>query len=102
LTVPGIWLFVQHRSPVSDRRQRGDDCRRSTRAEDLVPSARCTYTDNETRRLRRHQKWSLQQIARARPPDLILDQRGADMADLPGGARGILCRDYKGKEPTGW
>jgi hypothetical protein len=30
--------------------------------------------------------------------DLILDQRGADMADLPGGATGLLCRDYKGKE----
>jgi len=30
--------------------------------------------------------------------DLILDQRGADMADLPGGARGLLVRDYKGKE----
>jgi hypothetical protein len=31
-------------------------------------------------------------------PDLILDQRGADMADLPGGASGLLVRDYKGKE----
>src|ERR1019366_4475790 len=30
--------------------------------------------------------------------DLILDQRGADMADLPGGASGLLCRDYMGKE----
>jgi hypothetical protein len=30
--------------------------------------------------------------------DLILDQRGADMADLPGGASGLLCPDYKGKE----
>jgi hypothetical protein len=30
--------------------------------------------------------------------DLILDQRGADMAGLPGGARGMLVRDYKGKE----
>jgi hypothetical protein len=30
--------------------------------------------------------------------DLILNQRGADMADLPGGASGILRRDYKGKE----
>src|ERR1019366_6426190 len=27
-----------------------------------------------------------------------LDQRGADMADVPGGASGILRRDYKGKE----
>ena len=32
--------------------------------------------------------------------DLILDQRGADMADLPGGASGILARDSKGKEAT--
>jgi hypothetical protein len=30
--------------------------------------------------------------------DLILDQRGADMADLPGGASGMLVRDYKRKE----
>jgi hypothetical protein len=29
--------------------------------------------------------------------DLVLDQRGADMTDLPGGASGLLCRDYKGK-----
>ena len=29
---------------------------------------------------------------------LILDQRGGDMADLPGGASGLLCRDYKGKK----
>jgi hypothetical protein len=27
--------------------------------------------------------------------DLILDQRGADMADLPGGASGLLVRGYK-------
>jgi hypothetical protein len=30
--------------------------------------------------------------------ELILDQREAEMADLPGGASGLLCRDYKGKE----
>src|ERR1035437_5034972 len=30
--------------------------------------------------------------------DLALDQRGADMADLPGGASGMLVRGYKGKE----
>jgi hypothetical protein len=30
--------------------------------------------------------------------DLILDQRGADMADLAGGASGLLVRGYKGKE----
>jgi hypothetical protein len=30
--------------------------------------------------------------------DLILDQRGADMADLPGGASGLLARDFKGKK----
>jgi hypothetical protein len=30
--------------------------------------------------------------------DLILRQRGADMADVPGGASGLLVRDYKGKE----
>jgi hypothetical protein len=30
--------------------------------------------------------------------DLVLDQRGADMADLPGGASGLLVRGYKGKE----
>jgi hypothetical protein len=30
--------------------------------------------------------------------DLIIDQRGADMADLPGGSSGLLARGYKGKE----
>jgi hypothetical protein len=30
--------------------------------------------------------------------ELILQQRGADMADVPGGASGLLVRDYKGKE----
>jgi hypothetical protein len=30
--------------------------------------------------------------------ELLLDQRGADMADVPGGASGLLVRDYKGKE----
>jgi hypothetical protein len=30
--------------------------------------------------------------------DLILQQRGADMADVPGGASGLMVRDYKGKE----
>jgi hypothetical protein len=34
--------------------------------------------------------------------DLILDQRGADMADLPGGASGLLVYGGKGKEPIGW
>jgi len=29
--------------------------------------------------------------------DLVLDQRGADMADLPDGASGMLVRGYKGK-----
>jgi len=30
--------------------------------------------------------------------ELILAQRGADMADLPVGASRLLCRDYKGRE----
>ena len=30
--------------------------------------------------------------------DLILDQRGADMVDVPGGASGFLPRDFKGKK----
>jgi hypothetical protein len=30
--------------------------------------------------------------------DRILDQRGADMVDVPGGDTGMLARDYKGKE----
>jgi hypothetical protein len=33
----------------------------------------------------------------ARRPRPDLDERGADMADLPGGASGLLCRDHKGK-----
>jgi hypothetical protein len=31
---------------------------------------------------------------------VILDQRGADMAEVPGGAGGLLVRDSKGKEAT--
>lgn len=35
--------------------------------------------------------------------DLLLDQRGADMAGLPGGASGLLVRGYKGAtKPTSW
>jgi hypothetical protein len=34
--------------------------------------------------------------------DMILDQGGVDMADLPGGASGLLARDYKGRKPIGW
>lgn len=30
--------------------------------------------------------------------DLVLKQRGADTADVPGGANRLLCRDNKGKE----
>jgi hypothetical protein len=30
--------------------------------------------------------------------DLILDQRGADLVDIPGGASGLLVRGYTGKE----
>jgi hypothetical protein len=30
--------------------------------------------------------------------DLIMQQRGADMADVPGGASGLMMRDFKGKE----
>jgi hypothetical protein len=32
----------------------------------------------------------------------MLQERGADMADLPGGASGLLVRGYKGKEAIGW
>jgi hypothetical protein len=32
---------------------------------------------------------------------LVLDQRGADMADLRGGTSELLVRDYKGKESIG-
>jgi hypothetical protein len=39
-------------------------------------------------------RWDRQRAGR----DLILDQRGADMADLPGGASGLLMRGYKGKK----
>ena len=28
----------------------------------------------------------------------LLDERGADTVEIPGGATGILCRDFKGKE----
>jgi hypothetical protein len=30
--------------------------------------------------------------------DLLLDESGAEMADIPGGASGLLCRDYKRKK----
>jgi hypothetical protein len=38
----------------------------------------------------------------ARRLDLVHDERGADMADLPGGVSGLLVRDYKGREPIAW
>ena len=28
----------------------------------------------------------------------LLEERGKDMADLPGGSTGLICRDYKGKD----
>jgi hypothetical protein len=34
--------------------------------------------------------------------DLILDQRGAGMADIPGAASGLLVRGYKARRPIGW
>jgi hypothetical protein len=34
--------------------------------------------------------------------DLALDQRSADMTDVPGCASGMLVRGYKGKELIGW
>jgi len=34
--------------------------------------------------------------------ELVLDQRGAGMADIPVGASGLLVRGYKGRKPTGW
>jgi hypothetical protein len=34
--------------------------------------------------------------------DLIFDQRGADMADLPGGASSFAGARRQGKEPIGW
>jgi hypothetical protein len=34
--------------------------------------------------------------------ELILDQRGADMVDVPGGASGLLVRHYKPRKPIGW
>src|SRR5450756_985194 len=45
-----------------------------------------------TRALRRSKRWDRLRAGL----DLILDQRGADMADLPGGASGLLCHGYKG------
>ena len=65
-------------------------------------------------RFRRHHRAGNQQPQRTRRGtpealgsaaprlDLILVQRGADTADLPGGASGLLARDYKGKEPIDW
>jgi hypothetical protein len=34
--------------------------------------------------------------------ELVLDQRGADLADVPGGASGLLMRGYKARKPIGW
>jgi hypothetical protein len=34
--------------------------------------------------------------------DLILDQRGTDMADLPGGASGLLAATTRARKPIGW
>jgi hypothetical protein len=34
-------------------------------------------------------------------PDLILDQRVADMIELPGDAGGLLVRGYRARKPIG-
>ena len=34
--------------------------------------------------------------------DLILDQRGVDMADIPGGASGLLVATTRARKPPGW
>ena len=34
--------------------------------------------------------------------DLILDQKGADMADLPGGTSGMLVATTRARKPIGW
>jgi hypothetical protein len=34
--------------------------------------------------------------------DLILDQRSADMAGLPGGVSRLLAATTRGRRPTGW
>ena len=34
--------------------------------------------------------------------DLVLGQRGADMADVPDGASGLLVPTTRGRRPTGW
>lgn len=31
----------------------------------------------------------------------IIEERGADMIDIPGGESGLLCRDYRGKDCSG-
>jgi len=33
--------------------------------------------------------------------DLVLDQRCADLVDIPGGASGMRVRGYKGRKPIG-
>jgi hypothetical protein len=38
----------------------------------------------------------------ARRPGYDPGPGGVDMADLPGGASGLLARDYKGRKPIGW
>jgi hypothetical protein len=47
-----------------------------------------------TRASRRFKRWDRLRASL----DLIPDQRGADMVDLPNGASGMLVRDCKGKE----
>jgi hypothetical protein len=42
--------------------------------------------------------WACKPTSRHGCYDDVLDQRGADMADLLGGANGLLVRGYKGKE----
>jgi hypothetical protein len=34
--------------------------------------------------------------------DLILDQRGAEMADLPGASAGCWCAATRARKPTNW
>jgi hypothetical protein len=56
--------------------------------------------ESDPSRGRRRRRWAIQASADCVRWNLglIFDHRGADMADLPDGASGLLVRDYKGNE----
>jgi len=80
--------FVKCCGLLKAPRAAGSTFRRNDRARDPQPH----------RRVAAPKRWDRRRAVL----DLILDQRGANTADLTWGAIELLVRGYKGNKPTGW